>query len=57
LERDVNQRPYTTVEKLKTAVAAAMAILPRGDVIRARWRFQSCRENVVREDRDFSEEK
>jgi len=53
----VNQRPYTTVEKLKTAVAAAMAILPRGDVIRARWRFQSCRENVVREDRDFSEEK
>jgi len=57
LDREVDQRPYTTEDKLKTAIAATMGALPRGDVIRACWRFQSRLEDVVKDNRDFMEEK
>ena len=57
LEKDINRRPYNTMDELKTAIIAAMAAVPREDVIRACKRFRGRLEDVIQAKGNFIEEK
>jgi len=55
LKREVKQRPCNIVDQLKTTVTAAMAVLSRGDVIRACRRFRSHLKDFVEVNSNFIE--
>ena len=56
MEKEVNRRPYNTIDELKTTMATAMATVPRNDVTRACKGFRRHLKDVIEAKGNFIEE-